>query len=163
LEGATILRNQLIFLAVGAPSIGFLFGWAYFLPFLCGGLLSVVNVVGTSFAWPRILEKKSVALSVGIIVSKFALSIGVLYWLTSPSAFDRFNLWVLSYLPFSATKGSDHQMGSTFLTLIVFSAGLASILPAVLSVFVGENLLKSSSTGGPNESPGDRVEGPKRP
>jgi hypothetical protein len=47
--------------------------------------------------------------------------------------------------------------------LIVFSAGLASILPAVLSVFVGENLLKSSSTGGPNESPGDRVEGPKRP
>ena len=159
MEGEKILRNQVVFLAVGAPVVGLLVGGTYFLPFLCGGLLSVINVVGTSFAWPRILEKKSVALSVGIIVSKFALSIGVLYWLTSPSAFDRFNLWVLSYLPFAATKGSDMQMGSTIVTLIVFSAGLASILPAVLGVFVGENLLKSSSTGAPDEAPGDKVEG----
>ncbi|MBN8539215.1 MAG: hypothetical protein J0L82_02420 [Deltaproteobacteria bacterium] len=162
MEGAQIVRNQLIFLAVGAPSVGLLFGWVYFLPFLCGGFLGVINVVGTSFAWPRILEKKSVALSVGIIVSKFALSIGVLYWLTTPSAFDRFNLWVLSNLPVEATKGSDLQMGSTFMTLIVFSAGLASILPAVLGVFVGENLLKSSSTGDPNEPPVDKVEGRRR-
>jgi hypothetical protein len=162
-EGAKILRNQLVFLVLGAPSIGLVFGWIYFLPFLCGGLLSVVNVVGTSFAWPRILEKKSVALSIGIIVSKFALSIGVLFWLMQPSAFDRFNLWVMSFLPLTADGGTDHQVGTTFVTLIVFSAGLASVLPAVLGVFVGENLLKSSSIGDPNVPPGEKAKGPGRP
>jgi len=154
-DGARILRNQLWFLIFAAPVIGLIFGWIYFLPFVSGGLLSVMNVLGTSFAWPRILEKKSVALSVGIIVSKFALSVGVLYWLTRPSAFDRFNLWVLSQLPFAVFEGIYPRAGSTFMTLIVFSAGLASVLPAVLGVFVGENLLKSSSTSDANERQGD--------
>lgn len=163
MEGAKILRNQLVFIVLGAPIVGLSLGSIYFLPFVCGGLLGVINVLGTSFAWPRILEKKSVALSVGIIVSKFALSIGVLYWLTQPSAIDRFNLWIFAQLPIAANEGIDQQAGSAFVTLIVFSAGLASVLPAVLGVFVGENLLKSSSNVEPNEPPGDEFQGPRSP
>lgn len=154
MEGAKILQNQLLFLVFGAPLIGLVFGWIYFLPFMCGGLLAIINVVGTSFAWPRILEKKSIALSVGIIVSKFALTIGVLYWLMQPSAFDRFNMWVVVRLPFAAIDGA-YERGSILVTLIVFSAGLASVLPAVLGVFVGENLLKSSSRRDPNDRQGE--------
>ncbi len=144
MEGAKILRNQFVFIAIGTCLIGFLIDWRLILPFLCGGILSFINVLGTAFAWPRILEKKSVALSVGIIVSKFALSIGVLYWLTQPSAFEQFNLWVLETLSVNPAEFSNQRIGSVFETLIVFSAGLASVLPAVLGVFVVENLLKSS-------------------
>ncbi len=156
MEGAKILRNQIVFILAGAPIIGLVMGWNYFVPFLCGGILSFMNVLGTAFAWPRILEKKSVALSVGIIVSKFALTIGVLYWLTLPSAFDRFNLWANSKLPFAEVENVNLQVDSTFATLIVFSIGLASVLPAVLGVFVGENLLKSSTIERPNENLGEK-------
>lgn len=88
-----------------------------------GGGVALLNAVGTAFAWPRILEKKDVALSLGIIVSKFALSIGVFYWLTRPSSVVWFGDQTIA-------------LGSASGTLVAFALGLSSVVPAAIAVSV---------------------------
>ena len=44
-----------------------------------GGLVSFANLALLVFAWPRILAKKQVALSIGVIVFKFAILGWILY------------------------------------------------------------------------------------
>jgi hypothetical protein len=112
---------------------------------LLGGLICFINVAGTATAWPRILEKKSIALPLGIIVSKFALSIGVLYSLTRPSAVDRFDAWV--GLKVEALI-SNLSAPTDSVTLIGFSLGLASILPAALLAAIGEWKQTSTTENG---------------
>ncbi len=85
----------------------------------------MMNAVGTAFAWPRILEKKDVALALIVIVSKFALSIGVFYWLTLPSAIVWFGDQTIA-------------LGSASGTLVAFVLGLTSIVPAALVVAAGD-------------------------
>ncbi len=97
-----------------------------------GGGVAMMNAVGTAFAWPRILEKKDVALAFGIIVSKFALSIGIFYWLTLPSG----SVWF---------GDQTIALGSAPGTLVAFALGLASVVPAVLVVAYSD--LKKSGTG----------------
>lgn len=92
---------------------------------LIGGGVAMLNAVGTAFAWPRILEKKDIALALIVIVSKFALSIGVFYWLTLPSAVVWFGDQTIA-------------LGSTSGTLIAFVLGLTSIVPAALVVAAGD-------------------------
>jgi hypothetical protein len=58
---------------------------AFLLGYGIGAGLLFLNALGLGYAWPRILGKKSVALPILVIVSKHALSIGLIYWLTRPS------------------------------------------------------------------------------
>ena len=88
-----------------------------------GGGIALLNAVGTAFAWPRILEKKDIALALIVIVSKFALSIGLFYWLTLPSAVVWFGDQTIA-------------LGSASGTLIAFALGLTSVVPAALVVAI---------------------------
>jgi len=63
----------------------FFVGQDFLLGYAVGFGLLIFNAVGLGYAWPRILGKKSVALPILVIVSKHALSIGLIYWLTRPS------------------------------------------------------------------------------
>lgn len=49
------------------------------LSFAAGAGLSFLNLCALTFAWPRILAKKLVALSIGVIVFKFAILGWVIY------------------------------------------------------------------------------------
>ena len=51
--------------------------------FLCGATVSFINLVLLVVVWPRILAKKQVAFSIGIIVSKFAILGWILYEVVS--------------------------------------------------------------------------------
>ena len=53
------------------------------LAFLCGATVSFINLVLLVVVWPRILAKKQVALSIGIIVIKFAILGWILYEVVS--------------------------------------------------------------------------------
>ncbi len=103
-----------------------LLGQAGFFSVLIGGAVAMMNAVGTAFAWPRLLEKKDVALALSIIVSKYALSIGIFYWLTLESAGRTLNgIWF---------GDRTIALGSASGTLIAFAFGLASVVPAALIV-----------------------------
>lgn len=88
---------------------------------ILGGGVALMNAVGTAIAWPRILDKKDVALALTIIVSKFALSLGVFYWLTRPSAVIWFGDQTIA-------------LGTASGILVAFALGLASVVPAALVV-----------------------------
>lgn len=49
------------------------------LSFAAGAGLSFLNLFALTFSWPRILAKKLVALSIGVIVFKFAILGWVIY------------------------------------------------------------------------------------
>ena len=122
-----IAQTVCIILIAGAAS--FFWGRAGMIGALLGGGVAMMNAVGTAFAWPRILEKKDIALALSIIVSKFALSIGVFYWLTLPSSV----VWFGDHSGSSATN-----LGSASGTLVAFALGLSSVVPAALVVAVGD-------------------------
>lgn len=119
------LVAQLVCTSVFAAILGYFWGASGFAAALLGGFVAGMNAVGTAFAWPRLLEKKDVALALSIIVSKFALSIGIFYWLTLPTS----GVWF-----------GDHTvaLGSAPGTLIAFALGLASVVPAALVVAVSD-------------------------
>ncbi|CAN5384193.1 hypothetical protein BH10BDE1_BH10BDE1_22340 [soil metagenome] len=100
---------------------------------LLGGGVAMINAAGTAFAWPRILEKKDVALALSIIVSKFALSIGIFYWLTLPSS----KVWAAVWFGIQ-TESSASNLSSASGTLVALALGLASVVPAALVVAVGD-------------------------
>lgn len=100
---------------------------------LLGGGVAMMNAVGTAFAWPRILEKKDVALALSIIVSKFALSIGIFYWLTLPSS----KVWAAVWFGIQ-TESSAANLSSASGTLVALALGLSSVVPAALVVAVGD-------------------------
>lgn len=56
--------------------------------FLVGTTLSLANVVLLHFAWKRILEKKLVALSAGVIVIKYATLGFIIYRIASRNLFQ---------------------------------------------------------------------------
>lgn len=119
------LIAQIICSLVIAGGASIPWGMQGFISVMLGGAIAMMNAVGTAFAWPRILQKKDVALALSIIVSKFALSIGVFYWLTLPSAVVWFGDQTI-------------QLGSASGTLVGFVFGLASVVPAALVVATGD-------------------------
>lgn len=136
---AAFLGAQVVLLAILCVSIGIWSGWVATLPALLGGFVSLLNSIGLIFAWPRILEKKDVALAFGVIVSKFALSIGIVFWLTRPATKE--------WLRFQSGQalGASHEGGRTGLDLAglfatnlvdnpiaVFAFGLAVVIPATV-------------------------------
>lgn len=148
MEPRRILVFQVAFSLLGAISIVLWGRWEYLLPFVLGALLALVNLAGTAYAWPRILDKKSVALPVGIIVSKFAITIGVLYRLMKPSAFDQLNDWFFKthLVPYQVVPQEPVVGG--FMALVAFIAGIALVLPAVAAAHLV-----------PAQSAGERVVG----
>ena len=145
MEPRRILAFQVTFSLLGAVFIVFLGRLEHLLPFVFGACLALVNLAGTAYAWPRILDKKSVALPVGIIVSKFAITIGVLYRLMKPSAFDQLNDWFFrTYLVPYQVVLREPEVGG-LMTLVAFIAGIALVLPAVAAAhFVQERVAGSS-------------------
>lgn len=119
------LLSQLICVLVLGGVSALFWGRQALIAEVVGGAVAAMNAIGTAFAWPRILEKKDIALSLSIIVSKFALSIGVFYWLTRPSAFVWFG-------------DQATTLGSATGTLVAFALGLASVVPAAITVAVGD-------------------------
>jgi hypothetical protein len=55
--------------------------------FLCGSFLSGLNVVFIQYAWSRILGKKSVAWPFAVIVLKYTLLIGGIYFIVESQPF----------------------------------------------------------------------------
>lgn len=113
--------------------------WAVFSPlvargFAVGAGLSAVNLIGLTYAWPRLLEKKSIALPMAVVVSKFALSLGVIYWVTRST-----NTWF--------------ESGGA---MIGFLIGLGTIIPATL---VGTAVAIKNDTG--SDSGNDSSDGPQ--
>jgi hypothetical protein len=62
-------------------------GWIYTQGVAAGVLLSLVNMGLLVFAWSRIFEKKQVALSIGVIVFKFAILGWIIYKVVSRQLF----------------------------------------------------------------------------
>jgi hypothetical protein len=116
-----------ILLFAGAISV--FWGKLGFTSVVLGGGVAMMNAVGTAFAWPRLLEKKDVALALSIIVSKFALSIGIFYWLSRPV------FWAPSL---ETLLAGEHPiaLGSAPGTLIAFALGLSSVVPAAMIVAI---------------------------
>lgn len=130
MEPRRIIAVFALLTLMGTVSIAAADRFAYFLPFLSGALLALLNLAGTAYAWPKILDKKSIALPVGIIVSKFAITIGLLYWLMKPSAFDQLNDWFFSSLLVSNQVVLKDESAGGLVNLIVFVVGIALVLPA---------------------------------
>lgn len=118
------LAAQLVCIFLAALAIGFVWGKLGLISVAIGGAVAMMNVVGTAFAWPRLLEKKDVALALSIIVSKFALSIGIFYWLTTPS-FETF--WA---------GDNAIALGSVPGTFFAFALGLSSVVPSALIIAI---------------------------
>lgn len=131
METPRILAFQITLAVIGALAIGLRGDWQYLLPFSVGAGLALLNLAGTAYAWPRLLDKKSIALPVGIIVSKFAITIGVLYWLMKPSAFNQLNDWFFKALLVPNQVAQQGPEGSRFMILIAFIVGIALVLPAI--------------------------------
>lgn len=51
--------------------------------FALGSFISIFNVVAIYFSWSRILNKKSIALAIGVIVIKYAILTSLIYYLAS--------------------------------------------------------------------------------
>ena len=118
LSGALSL-SALLFVHALWLGLGFLFLYLFDLKvllhgYLIGGGVSLLNSVGLVYAWPRILSKKSVALPLAVVVSKFALSVGIIYWVVRHS-----------------TGSVDTSSG---LTMIGLFFGLLTVLPATISI-----------------------------
>lgn len=118
--------------------------FGFLLPFLSGAVLALLNLAGTAYAWPKILDKKSIALPVGIIVSKFAITIGLLYWLMKPSAFDRLNDWFFSSVLVSNQAALKDESGGGLVNLVVFILGIALVLPAAAVAHLSQDRAKVS-------------------
>lgn len=115
-------------------------------PLALGAAVSLLNSIGLLYAWPRILKKKDVALAFGVIVSKFALSIAVVYWLTRPST----RTWFL-FVPTDADPAGVNAQGYSLARLTLesvfksplafFAMGLGVVLPsAVIAAWVETRL-----------------------
>lgn len=115
----TFLIAQLVCTFLIATVAALFWGKVGLLNVLLGGGVAFLNAAGTAFAWPRLLEKKDIALALSIIVSKFALSIGIFYWLAT---------------------GSGAQAA-----LLLFALGLASVVPAAITVAAIDFFVNSSS------------------
>jgi hypothetical protein len=74
-----LLYFHTLLTVVGATLACFLVGESAGVSFLMGALVSLINLAGLVFAWPLILAKKLVALSIGVIVFKFAILGWILY------------------------------------------------------------------------------------
>lgn len=105
----TFYIAQLVLGLLGATTLWGLKGVAAGAAFLLGTTLAALNVALLRFIWARVLGKKSVALTVFIIVLKYSLLSLVLYLI--------------------ATKG--------LLPLEWFGLGLATILISVFRVRLG--------------------------
>jgi len=153
MEPLRILAFQVTFSLLGMLSVALFGRWEYLLPFGSGAALALLNLAGTAYAWPRLLDKKSVALPVGIIVSKFAITIGVLYWLMKPSAFDQLNDWFFKTHLVPSQVVLQEPVSSGFMTLIAFIAGIALVLPAVAAAhLIPARLANRSVLGGRQSS-----------
>ena len=112
----TFLIAQLVCTIFAAAVAAAFLGQQGFVSVVLGGGVALMNSAGTAFVWPRLLEKKDVALSLSIIVSKFALSLGVFYWVFK---------WRLGW-----------RLGSG--ASIAFALGLATVLPAAVTVAISD-------------------------
>lgn len=142
------LVAQIISTILIAVVTSFFWGKAGAISVILGGGIALMNAVGTAFAWPRLLEKKDVALALIVIVSKFALSLGVFYWLTLPSAVVWFGDQTIA-------------LGSASGTLIAFALGLTSVVPAALVVAIrdlrdADNVKPEETESKTQASPTDR-------
>lgn len=66
--------------------IAFISGTYSALSFAAGAGASFLNLIALVYSWPRILAKKSVALSIGVIVIKFAILGWIIYEVVSSQA-----------------------------------------------------------------------------
>ena len=65
--------------AIGAALLAFFVSLPASFSFILGSALMMLNVAALHFAWSRILAKKQVALSVGVIVIKYAILGFIIY------------------------------------------------------------------------------------
>ena len=144
MEPRRIITVFALLTLLGSAGIAVTGRFAYFLPFLSGALLALLNLAGTAYAWPKILDKKSIALPVGIIVSKFAITIGLLYWLMKPSAFDQLNDWFFSSILVSNQVVLKDESAGGLVNLIVFIVGIALVLPAAAVAHLSQDRAKAS-------------------
>lgn len=127
------LIAQVVCIVLLAVAVSLFRGRIGFIAVIFGGGVSMLNSIGTALAWPLILEKKDIALALSIIVSKFALSLGVFYWLTLPSSVASVDSFLRAWFGDHAealplTFSSDTEI------LVAFALGLASVVPAALVV-----------------------------
>ncbi|MCM2280519.1 MAG: hypothetical protein NDI61_01585 [Bdellovibrionaceae bacterium] len=73
---------------IGSVIIGFWSGWVNASDFAAGAALSWLNLLSLVVTWPRILAKKLVALSIGVIVLKFAILGSIIYAVVAWKAFQ---------------------------------------------------------------------------
>jgi hypothetical protein len=74
-----LLLIQIAFGILGALLLLFLNTRIVAVSYLAGTGLSLLNLVSLVLVWPRILAKKQVALSIGVIVFKFAILGWIIY------------------------------------------------------------------------------------
>ncbi len=68
-----LLSSHAVFALLGAVLLHFTVGDLAMLSFLAGAGVAFANLAALCIAWPLILAKKLVALSIGVIVFKFAI------------------------------------------------------------------------------------------
>ena len=111
-----MLWIHLAFSIVGAGFVAAAYDGSTGIWFLFGGLLMLFNLAVHVFAWPRLLAKKSIALSIGVIVFKFA---------------------ILGWIIYEAANGPRiaHLLGLNpdSFSLAAFAGGLVLIVPSVFA------------------------------
>ena len=134
---AAFLGCQLAFSAILVVVVAVKCPIKLLIPLGLGTAVSLLNSIGLLYAWPRILKKKDVALAFGVIVSKFALSVAVVYWLTRPSTRDWFAPVPTEGGPSGVTVQGLSLARLTFESafespLAFFALGLGVVLPAAV-------------------------------
>ena len=74
-----LLVFHLLLMSGGSLAVWAFSGSHSALSFAAGAGLILFNLAGLVLVWPRILQKKQVALSISGIVLKFAILVGILY------------------------------------------------------------------------------------
>ena len=72
------LLSHAVITVLAAAFVFLTFGRFASLSFLCGALVTLGNGISLCLVWPNILAKKLIALSVGVIIFKFAILIWII-------------------------------------------------------------------------------------
>lgn len=83
-----ILSIQAILILTGSLLVLFFSAWQSALSFAAGSGLVLVNLLLLTYLWTAMLNKKLIALSLVIIVFKYALLAGLIYWIAKEGLLD---------------------------------------------------------------------------
>lgn len=85
-----IIYIQASLIILGSLLVLFLKAWQPALSFGAGSSLVLVNLLLLTYLWTAMLNKKLIALSLLIIVFKYALLAGLIYWIAKQGLLDLF-------------------------------------------------------------------------